>query len=199
VLLPLIASASVSLELVSSPCPCIPALLFQFHSVHHTASTCLCVSLLYSSLVTRMVVFALMQTYVLLFLGGCAAGFSELHHLESLQVLELADNGINMTLSQFETNILANLRPLGRLMYLSFAGNPIEKTSLHFVEFVVYHLPQLRFYNYEPVSHEQRTKGKQLAALNMFQDSVRCVCLCLCVSVCVCVCVCLCVCVCVCE
>ena len=81
-------------------------------------------------------------------------GFANLAQAQALRVLDLQKNNIDMSLSQLTSALLAPLKELPRLQYLSFEANPIEVKIQNFRYFVINELPRLEFYNYTRITKE---------------------------------------------
>lgn len=93
-----------------------------------------------------------------------SAGFQNLSKLKSLRVLDLASNGIDMNPRFFGTAVIEPLKQLSKLEYLSFEGNPIERSIPSFRHYIAYELPKLHFLDWVQITKEDRATAAELAA-----------------------------------
>lgn len=101
-----------------------------------------------------------LQKLVNLDLSGnpLSIGFEELETVKSLQVLDLARTGLDMSIQQFYQFILTPLKKLPKLTHVSFAENPVEVSIIKFRLFVISELPKLKYVDWMPITKEERAE-----------------------------------------
>jgi len=88
--------------------------------------------------------------------GNSMIKFDELSKLQSLKVLDLANNGIDMHIKEFKETVLEHIKSLSKLQYLSFFGNPVCKRISHFTYFIIFELPDLKYYDWDLIKRESK-------------------------------------------
>jgi len=91
-----------------------------------------------------------------------SSGFDSLEDCRSLKVLDLSFNKIDMPLFNFHNEVIAHLRKISKLEYLSFEGNPVETSIPEFRSYIAYELPKLKYLDWEQITKEERQKGVQM-------------------------------------
>ncbi len=87
-----------------------------------------------------------------------SVGFEELESLKSLQVLDLARTGLDITIQQLFQFVLTPLKKLPKLTFVSFAENPVEVAIIKFRLFVVSELPKLKYLDWQAVTKEEKAE-----------------------------------------
>jgi len=94
--------------------------------------------------------------------GNNMIKFEELSKLKSLKVLDLANNNIDLSMEEFKTKILENIRVLSKLRYLSFYGNPVINRIPNFNFFIITELPKLKYYDWDLIKKDTREMAYKL-------------------------------------
>jgi serine/threonine protein kinase len=101
-----------------------------------------------------------LQKLVNLDLSGnpLSVGFEELENLKSLQVLDLARTGLDITIQQLFQFVVTPLKKLPKLAFVSFAENPVEVAIIKFRLFIISELPKLKYMDWQAVGKDERSE-----------------------------------------
>eukprot|EP01125_Pyxidicula_operculata_P020110 TRINITY_DN7361_c0_g1_i1.p1 TRINITY_DN7361_c0_g1~~TRINITY_DN7361_c0_g1_i1.p1 ORF type:complete len:1606 (+),score=471.90 TRINITY_DN7361_c0_g1_i1:9-4826(+) len=97
-------------------------------------------------------------------------GWSNLAKLKALKVLDLSSCKIELPASDFHNQLLTFVKEIPKLQYISFAGNPVENSIPEFNSYIIHELPELKYFNWDPVTKEEKQKAEKLAESGIWKQ-----------------------------
>lgn len=87
----------------------------------------------------------------------------------------MSDCSIDLSANEFYSFILAHLKKLNKLEYLSFVGNPVQVNIPEFRYFVINELPRLKYLNWDTIGKEDRLFAQELEEKGVWKDKAKAV------------------------